>query len=484
MLHTAKNMKMLKIGHEINKQAKYRKQAQIGKLYDNLLKSVKREVSFITYISIMKLVRSSVSVYSDSVKSRHANKISHLSRHKILDVSGLDSSKIVINLSSLKLSNTDVNILSRGLAYSVAPQQLDSVDIRTSFETFYRQLLSVLPTHCLNRFKQRLKRLCFTYIYGYKRKNFYNLTKDEFLAFRQLCRQKDVLFCKPDKGNGVVILDKSEYINKIQTILDDKKKFRPLNKDPTDERETDLQDYLKLLLTHGVFSEEVYNKLGPVGSNPSRIYGLPKIHKPDIPLRPIISAIGSYTHSLAKFLSEILKPYAQNEYTIKDSFSFVNELLSVSSIPFMCSLDVVSLFTNIPVDETIDICINLLYEKINIVQNLNRYQFQRLLYICVKANHFSFGDKLFDQVDGVAMGSPLGPVLANIFMSKFEKKVLKNYGGNKPLFYRRFVDDTYLIFHDRDDCELFLEYVNCQHSSIKFTLEVESNNSLPFLDVI
>ena len=149
----------------------------------------------------------------------------------------------------------------------------------------------------------------------------------------------------------MVILDKSEYINKIQTILDDKKKFRPLNKDPTDEWETDLQDYLKLLLTHGVFSEEVYNKLRPVGSNPSRIYGLPKIHKPDIPLRPIISAIGSYTHSLAKFLSEILKPYAQNEYTIKDSFSFVNELLSVSSIPFMCSLDVVSLFTNIPVDE-------------------------------------------------------------------------------------------------------------------------------------
>ena len=107
----------------------------------------------------------------------------------------------------------------------------------------------------------------------------------------------------------------------------------------------------------------------------------------------------------------------------------------------------------------------MLYDKINIVQNLNRYQFQR----CVKANHFSFGDKLYDQVDGVAMGSPLGPVVANIFMSDFEKKVLKNYGGNKPLFYRRFVDDTYryLIFHDRDDCELFLEYVNCQHSSMR-----------------
>ena len=80
-------------------------------------------------------------------------------------------------------------------------------------------------------------------------------------------------------------------------------------------------------------------------------------------------------------------------------------------------------------DETIEICLNLLYQNTNVVEKLTRYQSKRLLNIniCVKANHFLFGDNLYDQVDGVAMGSPLGPVLANIFMSNFEEKLLKNY---------------------------------------------------------
>ena len=80
-------------------------------------------------------------------------------------------------------------------------------------------------------------------------------------------------------------------------------------------------------------------------------------------------------------------------------------------------------------DETIEICLNLPYQNTNVVEKLTRYQFKRLLHvnICVKANHFLFGDKLYDQVDGVAIGSPLGPVLANIFMSNSEEKLLKNY---------------------------------------------------------
>ena len=109
------------------------------------------------------------------------------------------------------------------------------------------------------------------------------------------------------------------------------------------------------------------------------IYGLPKLHKTDISLRQFISDFGSDTHNLSKYLSDILKPYASNEYTVKDSFSSVNDLLPVSKVPFMCSLDVNSLFTNIPVDETIEICLNLLYQNTNVVEKLTRYQFKRLL---------------------------------------------------------------------------------------------------------
>ena len=123
----------------------------------------------------------------------------------------------------------------------------------------------------------------------------------------------------------------------------------------------------------------------------------------------IESGIGSYTHGLAKYLSDILKPLAYNEFTIKDSFSFANDMLSISSAPFMCSFDVVSLYTNILVDEAIDICLNKLYCNDEIVYNLTRSQLKKLLNYCVKQNHFAFNDNIYDQIDGVAMGSPLVP---------------------------------------------------------------------------
>ena len=83
------------------------------------------------------------------------------------------------------------------------------------------------------------------------------------------------------------------------------------------------------------------------------------------------------------------------------------------------------------------------------------------------------------------MGSPLGPSLANIFMSHLEKRYLANCPSEfKPVLYRRFVDDTYCLFRGRDHIIMFLEYINCQHPNINFTAETESENSLPFLDVL
>ena len=78
-------------------------------------------------------------------------------------------------------------------------------------------------------------------------------------------------------------------------------------------------------------------------------------------MRPIVSSIGTYSYELSKYLVDLLKPLTTNDYTIKDSFSFVNELNSVRNVPFMSSFDVTSLFTNIPLEETIEICLNKLY---------------------------------------------------------------------------------------------------------------------------
>ena len=150
----------------------------------------------------------------------------------------------------------------------------------------------------------------------------------------------------------------------------------------------------------------------------------------------------------------------------------------------MCSFDVISLYTNIPVDQTIEICLSKLYKDNNIVNIITREQMKRLLHYCVKLNHFMFDNQYYDQIDGVAMGSSLGQILADIFMSDLENKVFDTFDGNLPLFYKRYVDDIFLVFNDRDDCELFYEYMNRQHPNIKFTLDIEENECLPFLDVL
>ena len=116
---------------------------------------------------------------------------------------------------------------------------------------------------------------------------------------------------------------------------------------------------------------------------------------------------------------------------------------------------------------------------------MDRTQFRKLLSFAVKENHFVFNGQLFDQINGVAMGSPLGPSLANIFMSHLEQRYLANCPSEfKLVLYRRYVDDNYCLFRNRSHIIMFLEYINCQHPNINFTTEIESENSLAFLDVL
>ena len=194
----------------------------------------------------------------------------------------------------------------------------------------------------------------------------------------------------------------------------------------------------------------------PPGSAPNRIYGTPKMHKfsssDSFPkLRPIVSSIGTFSYNLACFLCDLLSHLAPNEYSCKDNFSFVSQIKNANiSKQFLVSYDVTSLFTNIPLQETIDIAINLIFDR-NPNLNITKKELKIIFLFATSQTHFIFNSKFYNQVDGVVMGSPLAPVLANIFMGFYESKWPNKYNLNKPKFYLRYVDDSLASFDNEQD---------------------------------
>ena len=187
-------------------------------------------------------------------------------------------------------------------------------------------------------------------------------------------------------------------------------------------------------------------------------------------LCPIISSIGTHNYNLVKFLSSLLEPVISTTHCTKDSFSFCEEIKKVrTSNTFLVSYDVCSLFTSIPLNEAIIITVDLLFEK-NLGFKISKADIQ----FATSGTHFMFEGKFYDQIDGVAMGSPLGPVLANLFMGYHEQKWLESFEECELILYHRYVDDA----------DKFFVFLNQRHPKIKFTIEKQTKNKLSFLDLL
>ena len=321
-----------------------------------------------------------------------------------------------------------------------------------------------------------------------------NIPKDQYKALLNLSKNKDIIVTNPDKGSGVVIMNKTDYLKKMEDIVNDTTKFKVNNSqdlyDVSRRIERKVRSFLlKHLKKPGLITDEQYRKLYPNGSHIGVLYGLPKVHKRDAPTRPICSVIGTSTYELGKFLSQIIKPAATCSLgtDLDNTFSFVEQISKQNlSNMVMVSFDVRSLFTNIPLKKTIRICLDRLYRGDPAIRPyIPEKTLEGLLKLCDCDNTFVFNGKIYQQTDGVAMGSGLRPLLDNIYMAHLEEEfLLKNNHIFSPTFYRRYVDDTFCLFRMSDHVQKFLEFINSIDPAIQFDSEVELNDELPCLDTL
>ena len=305
----------------------------------------------------------------------------------------------------------------------------------------------------------------------------------------ELSKNKKIVILKQDKGRGIVMMDKHKYLEKCMSMLTTKH-FKQVDSDPTKTLESKVQRSLRELKSR--LSPYEYKKLYPTGSCPGKLYGTAKLHKLpangkiyDLPIRPIVSNINTATYQLAKHLSKVLFPLRESEHNIKSTKDFIRQIKQ-EPIPAgyeMVSFDVKSLFTNVPLDRTIDIILKRIYDHKELETPITRSEMKEMLTICIKNVHFTYNRKIFVQTDGDALGFPLGPVFADIFMIELEKILLPDIYIQYIKFWRRYVDDT-ISYVKIGSIKHILSLLNSFDENIQFTFESENKGTLPFLDVL
>ncbi|XP_059588797.1 uncharacterized protein LOC109283246 isoform X1 [Alligator mississippiensis] len=213
---------------------------------------------------------------------------------------------------------------------------------------------------------------------------------------------------------------------------------------------------------------------------------LPKIHKQGNPGRPIISNHGTLTEEISGFVESILKPLVTHKASfVQDTIDFLRKLKNIDHLPsntLLATMDVTSLYTNIPHQDGIQACLTYLQEQ-DYNSEYRPKDITDLIHFILTHNYFTFNNQQFLQMMGTAMGTKMAPQYANLFMSHLEEDFLKNC-TIKPLLYLRYIDDIFIIWTENLQSLIeFHQKFNSHHPSIRLSLEYSSTN-ISFLDTM
>ena len=222
----------------------------------------------------------------------------------------------------------------------------------------------------------------------------------------------------------MVIMDRQDYVNKTDSLLN-QNTYSSIHRDPTNTIKNKLISILKRVKNQTGLDSNTYKSMYPTGCVPSKFYDLPKIHKPDAPLRPVVSSCG-VACGVAKELAKILKPLVgKSPHHINSTQDFVEQVKHIILVPGEClsPYDVSALFTSVPIDPSLNIIKDLLEKddtlKERTVMAVN--DIILLLEFCLKNTCFSFQDQFYEQVEGAASQPHCSQPLHGVLGTKTSK---------------------------------------------------------------
>ena len=338
---------------------------------------------------------------------------------------------------------------------------------------------SVALESYLEKVKLQLAEIKFT-----KPKN--NLPPVEREALKSLKRDKTINIRKADKGTVTVLMNKQDKINEAQIQLDNIEHYRPLTEPMVQETHNRVLRLINVLHDHNHIDEMTKKWLCQT-PNPPRVpvfYTLTKIHKPTPVGRPIISGCDGPTEKLSAFIDKMLQPIAQKQPSyLKDTTDFINflEKIKVPKNTILVSMDVTSLYTNIPQEEGIETVCRAYDMFYNNEPPVPTRLINQALRLILQENSFQFMEGHYLQTHGTAMGTKMAVAFANIFMAKIETEILSK-AKYRPIAFKRFIDDVFCLWDiNREHIDQFIEQCNNHHPTIKFTAEI-SEQEITFLD--
>ena len=371
------------------------------------------------------------------------------------------------------MTDDHLKVLSKGFKFTPTPTSLNIIDSITNTETALYSAPALTKQLAISEVT--------TFVSNWKKPSRTNLSKKDFALLKEIKRNEQIIVVPADKGNKVVIMDREKYIEKIDEKLNDNNMFEEI-KDPTNSLKKKISALANRLFNKNRINELQKNSWSQYDNLPY-IRGQIKLHKPDQSMRIITSTRSSILSSVSGFVLNMIKQLKETvEHTLTDTNHLISEMskIKLENDDRLVSLDVVDLFTNVPVSKAITIVLSRIGNSEKFCESsLTKSDLRELLELCLKHNYFTFNGKIYRQINGLPMGNKLSQLVADIYLDHHLKEQL-NKANDKTW---RYVDDLLLITKmTKEQTKDYVDELNSAKQSIKFTFEYENNGQINYLD--